>query len=214
MMYSTSVSKKTDRRRQILDSSLKALNAKKIGTNLTEALAGTGWGCQRLQKGIWREHQLKVSRGTLENYREGSVAKPNPTILQAAAQVLRVSADWLLYDIGKKNLDAEAARRAHEEEFKSFITDKMESAFQEHFPAYEGLSSGAKSVAWRTWQDVRNQSLPEAGVDPMRVASAVGKALSGPLEALGIDPWDLRGRRFDNYVISACTALQFLLKED
>ena len=197
-----------------MDSQLKELNAPKIAENLREALAlKGGWGSQRLSKAIWRDHGLKVHRNTIENYTRGKVTKPNPTVLRACAQILGVSESWLLYDVGEKTIEDEAARKAHEDRAISGVKLKIDKALARSFPLYDDLSDEAKAVLWGAWLAVRNdQAAGEESVDGLKVARRVARAIWLPLKTLEIDGATLRGRQLDNYVVSICTALQFLLK--
>lgn len=158
-----------------------------------------GWSINRLHQAL--DGLRGSSYGSVRNYWHGR-AEPSLEFLMAAAEAMGVSESWLAHGQGHMTdareevagLSFEAIEESKREEAAAFYSDLLRAmrAPVDYHP--------------RHWMPLLAEARRRLHTD----ARTLGKALSGPLDALGINAGQMREDAFNDYITAMVPALLLL----
>ena len=153
-----------------------------------------------------------ASDGGIRQYVEGSVTSPRIELLRAIADVLGVRWEWLASAQGAMTEVEERTRLAEERG----VADALEAFVSGDY--FAGLSDELGDDADRFLQGARRVDLLRVwrrlspGWRDVDLGRAVANSIRAPIDTLGVSVASVPDDAFDDYLVSACSALTHLAR--
>jgi transcriptional regulator with XRE-family HTH domain len=194
-----------------------------LGERLFASLQEKGWSYKEFQQKVQRVAggARGTSYGTVWSYVNGEVAEPRPRIVQAMAEVLGLSTEWLASGDGPRT-EKEVARSALGVEAGDERTQQLGMLFRTMQTARSRLPSLEGELLERRDHVLENlvvdllesggRGLETFGEGEVTEAIVlVAWLLALPLRMIGPDPESGRPDRAEEYVLTMATALRLAM---
>lgn len=209
-----------DRTIKVLMSMLSSVDSRALGERLSARLQEKGWSYKEFQRKVQRaaEGARGTSYGTVWSYVNGEVAEPRPRVVQAMAEVLGLSTEWLASGDGPRT-HKEIARNTVGTEALDDRTSRLGTLFRAMATARSRLPALEGQILERRDHVLENLviDLLESGGRGLEtygegeVAEAivlVAWLMALPLRMVGPDPLAGRPDGAEEYVLVMATALR------
>jgi transcriptional regulator with XRE-family HTH domain len=209
-----------------------------VGERLQKAIDDwEGGGKFAFYKAISETGVRGSSRPSIDSYLSGKVKRPRLEFLEAAAQILGVSLEWLRTgqewrdpqaeeQFGEADLDdelealfpadAEETRRRQVREMTQLLAGMARAnpaLWDLPYPSLLLLTEGAGYQHLRLAGERPGYPAADAEERAFEVGALLGRCLAAPLDILGVDPSELSSHQLERYLTSMGHALSMVSPE-